>query len=62
MFGLDDHGFVDISGMVLNAAISRSILAVPDAYLVMAAMTHGPIGEFAFCCLDRTGNLPTSRS
>ena len=31
----DDHGFVDISAIALNAAISGSILALPDACLVV---------------------------
>ena len=35
MLGRDDHGFVDISAMALNAAISGSILADPEACLVM---------------------------
>jgi hypothetical protein len=35
MLGRDDHGFVDISAMALNAAIKRSIFALPDARLVM---------------------------
>ena len=34
MLGRDDHGFVDISAMALNAAISGSILADPEACLV----------------------------
>jgi hypothetical protein len=33
MLGRADHGFVDISAMALNAAISGSILAVWVAYL-----------------------------
>jgi hypothetical protein len=35
MLGRADHGFVDINAMALNAAISGSILAVPDACLVI---------------------------
>jgi hypothetical protein len=35
MLGRADHGFVDINVMELNAAISRSIFAVPDACFVM---------------------------
>jgi hypothetical protein len=35
MLGRADHGFVDINVMALNAAISRSIFAVPDACFVM---------------------------
>lgn len=36
MLGRDDHGFVDINATALNAAINRSILADPDACLVIA--------------------------
>ena len=35
MLGRADQGFVDISAMALSAAISGSILALPDACLVM---------------------------
>ena len=35
MFGCDDAVFVDIHAMALNAAISGSILAVPEACFVM---------------------------
>src|SRR5215468_6614513 len=35
MLGRVDHGFVGISAMALNAAISGSILAEPDARLVI---------------------------
>jgi hypothetical protein len=35
MPGRDDAGFADIQATALNAAISGSILAVPDACLVM---------------------------
>jgi hypothetical protein len=34
MLGRADHGFVDIKAMALNAAISGSILALPDACFV----------------------------
>ena len=34
MPGRDDHGFVDINAMALNAAIKGSILAEPEACLV----------------------------
>jgi len=43
MPGRDDHGFVDISATALNAAISGSILAVPEACLVM--MIALPLGS-----------------
>jgi hypothetical protein len=33
MLGRDDHRFVDINAMALDAAISGSILAVPDTCL-----------------------------
>jgi hypothetical protein len=35
MLGREDQGFVDISAIALNAAISGSIFSVPDAYFVM---------------------------
>jgi hypothetical protein len=35
MLGWDDAGFADIQATALNVAISGSILAVPDACLVM---------------------------
>jgi hypothetical protein len=35
MLGCADQGFVDINAIALNAAISGSILALPDACLVM---------------------------
>jgi hypothetical protein len=35
MLGRVDHEFVDISAIALNAAISGSILAEPEACLVM---------------------------
>src|SRR5262249_17317889 len=35
MLGPDDQGFVDINATALNAAINGSILADPDACLVM---------------------------
>jgi len=35
VIGRDDQGFVDISATALNAAISGSILAEPDACFVM---------------------------
>jgi hypothetical protein len=38
MLGREDQGFVDINAMALNAAISGSILALPDACLVMMMM------------------------
>jgi hypothetical protein len=34
MLGRDDHGFVDISAIALNAAISESILGGPEASLI----------------------------
>ena len=43
MLGLDDQGFVDISAIALNAAINGSILAEPDACLVM--MIALPLGS-----------------
>jgi hypothetical protein len=33
MLGRDDHGFVDINAMALNATISGPILADPDGLL-----------------------------
>ena len=35
MLGCDDAGFADIQATALSAAISGSILAVPDACFVM---------------------------
>jgi hypothetical protein len=35
MLGRVDHGFVDINAMALNAAISGSIFADPEACFVM---------------------------
>ena len=35
MLGCDEAGFADIQATALNAAISGSILAVPDACFVM---------------------------
>ena len=35
MLGCDDAGFAAIEAIALNAAISGSILAVPDACFVM---------------------------
>src|SRR5262245_36091427 len=43
MLGRDDQGFVDINEIALNAAISGSIFAVPDACLVM--MMALPLGS-----------------
>jgi hypothetical protein len=43
MLGRDDHGFVDISVTALNAAMSGSILAGPEAYFVM--MMAFPFGS-----------------
>jgi hypothetical protein len=48
MLGRNDHGFVDISAMALNAAISGSILAVPDAsFVMMMALPFGSTRAFA---------------
>ena len=42
MLGCDDHGFVDINAMALNAAINGSILALPDAcFVMMMALPFG---------------------
>jgi hypothetical protein len=49
MLGRDDHGFVDINATALNATISGSIFADPDACLVM--MMALPFGS----CLVRSG-------
>jgi hypothetical protein len=47
MLGRDDQVFVDISAIALNAAISGSILAVPEACLVMMmALPFGSTREF----------------
>jgi hypothetical protein len=35
MLGCDDAGFADIHATALNAAISGSIFAVPEAFFVM---------------------------
>ena len=43
MLGRDDQGFVDIKAMALNAAISGSILADPDAFFVI--MMASPFGS-----------------
>lgn len=47
ILGLEDHGFVDISAMALNAAIRGSILTDPDACLVM--MMALPSGSARAC-------------
>jgi hypothetical protein len=52
MLGYTDQGFVDINAIALNAAISGSILAVPDACLVM--MMALPFGS--------TPALPTDQA
>jgi hypothetical protein len=40
--GRVDHGFVDINAMALNAAISGSILAEPEAcFVMMMALPFG---------------------
>jgi len=44
MLGCDDAGFADIQATALSAAISGSILAVPDACFVMTmAFTLGAV-------------------
>ena len=46
MPGRDDHGFVDISATALNTAIRGSILADPDACLVIImALPFGAAGR-----------------
>jgi hypothetical protein len=52
VLGCDDQGFVDISAMALNAAISESILADPEAYFVTRMAF--PFGS--------TRALPTARA
>ena len=48
MLGLDDQEFVDINAMALNAAISGSILAEPDAcFVMMMALPFGSTRAFA---------------
>jgi len=48
MLGRVDHGFVDIEAMALNAAISGSILAEPDAcFVIMMALPFGSTRAFA---------------
>jgi hypothetical protein len=42
MLGRANHGFVDISAIALNAAISGSILADPDACFVMMILAGAP--------------------
>jgi len=45
MLGCADQGFVAISAMALNAAISGSILAEPDAcFVMMMALPFGSTG------------------
>ena len=42
MLGRDDHGFVDMSAIALNAAIRGSIFADPDAcFVMMMALAFG---------------------
>jgi len=48
MHGRVDQEFVDISAMVLNAAISGSILANPDGcFVMMMALPFGSTRAFA---------------
>lgn len=48
MLGREDQGFVHIKAMALNAAISESILAEPDACFVMImALPFGSTRAFA---------------
>ena len=48
MLGCDDAGFAAIQATALNAAISGSIFAVPDAYLVtVMALPLGSTRAFA---------------
>lgn len=48
MLGRDDQEFVDINAMALNAAISGSILAEPDAcFVMMMALPFGSTRAFA---------------
>ena len=48
MLGREDQGFVDINAMALNAAISGSILAEPDAcFVMMMALPFGSTRAFA---------------
>jgi hypothetical protein len=55
MLGRVDQGFIDISAMALNAAISGSIFAEPDACLVM--MMTLPFGTLAALRERRKGAL-----
>jgi hypothetical protein len=41
MLGRADHGFVDINAMALNAAISGSILAEPEASILRTSPWEG---------------------
>jgi hypothetical protein len=45
MLGCDDHGFVDINAMALNAAISGSIWAEPEACFVISLWLHAGVGH-----------------
>ena len=48
MLGRVDQGFVDISATALNAAISGSIFADPDAcFVMMMALPFGSTRAFA---------------
>ena len=48
MLGGDDQGVVDISTIALNAAISGSLLADPEAYFLMTiALPFGSIRALA---------------
>jgi hypothetical protein len=47
MLGCDDAGFADIHATALNAAISGSIFAAPDACLMMMALPFGSTRTFA---------------
>jgi hypothetical protein len=48
MLGREDHGFVDISAIALNAAIRGSIFALSDAcFVMMMALPFGSTRAFA---------------
>ena len=48
MLGRDDHGLVDINAIALNAAISGSIFADPEAcFVMMMAFPFGSTLAFA---------------
>jgi hypothetical protein len=57
MLGWDVTGFADIQATALNAAISGSILAEPEACCFAALALDCPAGPSTIRCRER-GNFP----